>query len=210
MNSPFFQLKDFNFEHYCPYSIIFEYPFVKDGEVQIRQHKIMTRGEMYPNRKTIKFTEKQTPKQQVIEVKIYYDKSENISAPNPLLRIFYFNSLETYLITLPQVKEEQFNFVLTFYMDVNGMPHIDKATINETYYEEVPIKTTKPAATTTTEAKEGEAKTEEPPKEEPKTEKVKKERQNVCIIKLVECNYGLHPSILTVIFFKVEFNPKRS
>jgi len=27
MNSPFFSLKDFTFEHYNPYSIILEYPF---------------------------------------------------------------------------------------------------------------------------------------------------------------------------------------
>jgi hypothetical protein len=27
MNSPFFSLKDFNFEQYNPYSIILEYPF---------------------------------------------------------------------------------------------------------------------------------------------------------------------------------------
>jgi len=30
MNSPFFSLKDFTFEHYNPYSVLLEYPFLSN------------------------------------------------------------------------------------------------------------------------------------------------------------------------------------
>jgi molecular chaperone DnaK (HSP70) len=83
MNSPYFSMKDFNFEHYNPYSIILEYPFssklfliLEDGQVEIRHHKIISKGEIMPNKKSIKFTEKQIPKRDVIELKFYYSQPE--------------------------------------------------------------------------------------------------------------------------------------
>jgi hypothetical protein len=70
--------------------------------------------------------------------------------------------------------------------------HIEKASINEAYYEEAPVKTdAKP-----TETKEGE-KTEEK-KDEKKTEKAKKEKSTVCILKTAECAYGIPQSVLDV------------
>ena len=94
MNSPFFSMKDFTFEHYNPYSIILEYPFMsksililEDGQTQIRQHKIIGKGEILPNKKSIKFTEKQIPKQDVITLKLYYNKDEIPFLNNTLLGI---------------------------------------------------------------------------------------------------------------------------
>jgi hypothetical protein len=85
MNSPFFSMKDFTFEQYNPYSIILEYPFLKDGQVQIRTHKLISKGEIMPNKKSIKFTEKQMPKQDVIQMKFFYDKDEVPFLSNHLL-----------------------------------------------------------------------------------------------------------------------------
>lgn len=48
------------------------------------------------------------------------------------------------------------------------------------------------------EKKDGEK--EEEKKEEPKTEKVKKERNNVCMLKIAECNYGNSKPALDVKF----------
>ena len=74
MSSPYFSLKDFNFEHCNPYTIQFEYPFVKDGTLEIRNTKIISKGENVPNRKSIKFNEKQLPKQSSLELKLYLNK----------------------------------------------------------------------------------------------------------------------------------------
>ena len=35
------------------------------------------------------------------------------------------------MISLPHVKEELWTFVLQFYLDASGLPHLDKASINE-------------------------------------------------------------------------------
>ena len=111
------------------------------------------------------------------------------------------------MISIPSVKEEQYQFVVQFLLDICCIPHVDKASINETYFEEVPVKaaaasTAKPSAkdddksntaTSTTEEKQPEAENTAP-----KTEKVKKERSNVCMLKISECNYGNPKSVLDV------------
>jgi hypothetical protein len=111
---------------------------------------------------------------------------------------------------MPHVKEEQWTFVIQFYMDHCGIPQLDKASINEIYYEEVPVKTpTTTTTTTTTQNTEqnkaeqsAEQKTEQPKPEEKKTEKVKKEKNTICIIKLAEILYGLPQSYLDNIIQK--------
>ena len=85
MCSPFFSLKDFTFEHYNPYSIVLEYPFFKDGAVQMRNHTIIKKGENLPSRKSIKFSEKQTPKQDVIQLRFFYNNEEVGFLNNTLL-----------------------------------------------------------------------------------------------------------------------------
>lgn len=88
MTSPFFVLKDFTLEHYNPYSINLEYPFLKDGAVQIRNHKIISKTENLPNRKSIKFSEKQIPKNDLLTLKFSYLKEEIPFLSNILLSKF--------------------------------------------------------------------------------------------------------------------------
>merc|ERR1712151_1381904 len=117
-----------------------------------RKNKLISRGENIPNKKSIKFTEKQMPKQDVITLKFSYNSEEYNFTPNPLL-----NSC---IISIPSVKEEQYQFVVQFLLDICCIPHVDRASINETYFEEVPIK--EPVKTDKKdEAKKDEAKKEE-------------------------------------------------
>jgi hypothetical protein len=46
------------------------------------------------------------------------------------------------MASIPHVKEEQWTFALQFLLDQHGLPHLDKAAINEVYHDEVPSKTT--------------------------------------------------------------------
>ena len=85
MCSPYYALKDFTFEHFNPYSVVLEYPFLKDGAVQTRTHLIIKRGENLPSRKSIKFSEKQVPKQEVIQLRFYYNNEEFGFLNNTLL-----------------------------------------------------------------------------------------------------------------------------
>lgn len=196
MSSPYFSLKDFTFEHYNPFSVVLEYPFFKEGQIQIRTHTIIKKGENFPSRKSIKFSEKQVPKQDVLQLRIFYNNDEITFLNNNLLsKYFISNLLETFMVSLPHVKEEQWTFILQFYLDANGLPHLDKASINEIYYEDAPstTKTTAPAENNTKPAEGTEAKPEEK-----KVEKAKKERSTLGMIKLVECLYGLSQAELDV------------
>jgi heat shock protein 4 len=194
MNSPHFSLKDFNFEHCNTYSIIFEYPFVKNDQIEIRTTKLIQRNELFPSRKSIKFTEKQIPKETVLDLKFFYSQEEVTFLKN--------NLLKNYMISIPQVKEEQYTLVMEFYLDQNCLFTLDKAFINEVYYEDkvIPVTTT-PTTTTTTPNTTTENTTTTTPttetKPEEKVEKIKKERKTNCIIKLVNCTYGNNPSLLT-------------
>ena len=90
MNSPFFSLKDFNFEHCNTYSIIFEYPFLKNDQVEIRTTKLIQRSELFPSRKSIKFSEKQIPKDSVLDIKFHYNSEElNFLKQTLLSKIIY-------------------------------------------------------------------------------------------------------------------------
>ncbi len=110
------------------------------------------------------------------------------------------------MVSIPQVKEEQYQFVIQFLLDICSIPHVDKANINEVYYEEVPVKVTAPAANTENkDAKPQEGQAEQKP-EAPKTEKVKKERSHVCILKIAECTYGNSQSLLDVIHLFFNLN----
>lgn len=108
------------------------------------------------------------------------------------------------MVSVPHVKEEHYQFVVQFLLDICSIPHVDKAHINETYYEEVPVKATAPAANPENKdvkAQEGQA---EQKAEPPKTEKVKKERSHVCMLKISECTYGNSQSVLDVIKLNID------
>ena len=105
------------------------------------------------------------------------------------------------MISIPHVKEEQHQLVVHFLLDICCIPHVDKATINEIYYEEHPVKQA-PVTTPVTNTENKDQKPQENTQpEQPKTEKVKKERNNVCILKIAECTYGLPQTTLNVILF---------
>lgn len=59
--------------------------FLEDGNLEIRKNKLISRGENIPNKKSIKFTEKQMPKQEVITLKFFYNPEEYNLTSNPLL-----------------------------------------------------------------------------------------------------------------------------
>lgn len=90
MNSPFFSLKDFNFEHCNTYSIVFEYPFVKNDQVELRSTKLIQKNELFPSRKSIKFSEKQIPKESSLEVKFFYSHEELPFLKQNLLSKFFY------------------------------------------------------------------------------------------------------------------------
>lgn len=76
MNSPYFSLKDFSFLHFNSYSIIFEYPFVMNEKLEIRNNKLIHKNESFPIRKSIRFTEKQMTKDNIIDMKFHYSLDE--------------------------------------------------------------------------------------------------------------------------------------
>jgi hypothetical protein len=90
---------------------------------------------------------------------------------------------------------------MEFYLDQNNLFNLDKAFINEVYYEDKVAQPTTNANTTNTNtsATTTTPNTNTTPETnaEEKTEKVKKERRTNCIIKLVSCNYGNSPNSLT-------------
>jgi hypothetical protein len=147
--------------------------------VQLRTHTIIKKGENFPNRKSIKFSDKQTPKQDVLTLKFMYNPDEAQYIKNTLLN--------SYMVSLAKIEEEQWTFALQFYLDHNGIPSLDKASINSIYYEDAPATATPTTSTPTTQTEEKKDNSQT----EKKAEKVKKEKQHTCIIKLFECNFGL-------------------
>lgn len=180
LSSPFFHLKDYVFEHYNNYTILLEYPFMKDGQVQIRTHKLIAKGDHFPAKKTIKFTEKQVPNEPVINLKLGYSPEEAPHLSNHVIR--------AYSVVLPKITSDKFEFVLNFGIDANGFPSIEKGTINEYWFEEAPVDPKE-------KEKEKESKDNKMDVDE-QVKKVKKEKPTACIVNLVEQNFGLSVDLL--------------
>ena len=169
MNSPFFSVKNFEFEHHNPYTIIMEYPFLtKKGESVIRTHKIIKQGENIPGEKSIKFTNTQVPNIDIVPLKFYYDENEVDWMDNKLLNV--------YNVKLPKKKEEKWELRLKFLLDLNCIPSLTNAEIKETYTEEVEVKKEKKEEKKEEEKKE-EKKEEEKKEEEKKEEKKEEEKK---------------------------------
>ena len=64
---------------------IFNFNFLEDGNLEVRKNKLISRGENIPNKKSIKFTEKQMPKQEVLTLKFFYNNEEYNFTSSPLL-----------------------------------------------------------------------------------------------------------------------------
>jgi hypothetical protein len=57
--------------------------------LETRKNRLISRGENIPNKKSIKFTEKQMPKQDVLTLKFFYNNEEYNFTSNPLLSIYF-------------------------------------------------------------------------------------------------------------------------
>jgi heat shock protein 4 len=190
LSSPLFQIKDYTFEHFNNYTVLIEYPFIKEGQVQIRTHKIIKKGDAFPTKKSIKFTEKQLPQESILNIKLKYDETEV-----PHLKNQVINSYE---IHLPKITNDKFEFVLHFCMDINGMPYIEKSALNEYWFEEVPVVVSKPEEKKDEKKddKKEEKKDDKKMDVEPETKKVRKDRAHQCIINIVEQNYAISRNVL--------------
>lgn len=193
LTNPSFRIENYHFEHYNNFTIMLEYPFLKDGQVQIRTHKILNKGEHFPTKKSIKFTEKQVPNEKMLNLKLLYVYDEL-----PHMKNHVINSYE---IHLPPVNQEKFDFVLHFSMDINGMPFIDKVNITEYWFEEVAVEVKK-------DDKNNEKKEDGKMEVEQETKKVRKENINPCIINIIEQNYGLSRNILDNLISIEQFQEK--
>ena len=203
MRSPYYTIMNFAFEHYNPYGINMEYPYLKNGNIENRTHLILKAGENFPAKKSITFTESQTPKKDVIPLRFCYINKEVQWMDNVLLK--------GYQVTMPKKTEEKFKFTLTFELDINGLPKLSAAVINEEYYEEVPVKKEekkKEKATKVEEDKKDNNKAEEGNNDEakenkevkkeetPKMQKVKRERNNVLHFDNTDTLFGTPQGIL--------------
>ena len=132
MNSPYFNVRNYEFEHFNPYSIILEYPFLtKDKKEEIRKISIIKRGENIKKKKEITFTDSQLPHKENINLKFYYDEKEIQWIPNKLLN--------SYNISIPKKKENKWEIKFEFNLDLNIIPVLSGAQFKETYKEMVPV-----------------------------------------------------------------------
>ena len=150
MNSPYYTIQNFGFNHYNPYSIEMEYPFMKDGKEITKKLNIVPSGIDVPASKTITFTNTQLPNKDIIPLKFYYSENQKLDwLPNKLLN--------SYNIHLKKKKEKDWKFTLKYDLDINCIPKLDKANIIESKIELVPVIDT----TEKKEEKKDEKKTEE-------------------------------------------------
>ena len=133
MNSPYFTLQNFGFNHYNPYAIEMEYPFIKDKKEIIKKLTIMKSGDIdLPSSKTITFTNIQLPDKELIPIKFYYLDNPDINwLPNKLLA--------SYNIHLKKKKEKDWKFALKYILDINGIPKLQESKLIETKMEMVPV-----------------------------------------------------------------------
>lgn len=170
---------------------------MKSENLEIRKTKLIMKNEMFPSRKSIKFTEKQIPKNNVLDMKFHYSLEELPYLKQSLLSK---NSIivENYMVSIPNVQEDQYTLAMEFYLDQNGLFSLDKAVLIVTYLEDKVIPANSSSKDTATNNPQDAGKdtnmesekTGEKKDEEKKVEKIKKERKTNCLIKLVSCAYG--------------------
>ena len=124
MNSPYFNVKNFEFEQYSSYTIRMEYPFLKDKKEEIRRLDLIKGGINIPVSKTISFLPHQLPDKEIIPLKFYYkDEPELNWLPNKLLN--------SYNVHLKKKKEKDWKFVIQYVLDINCIPKLDTAILKE-------------------------------------------------------------------------------
>jgi heat shock protein 4 len=105
----------------------------------------------------------------------------------PFMKNHYIRS---YNIILPKISTEKFELILHFVIDQNGIPSIDKANLNEIWFEEVPVEKKEEKK----EDKKDDKKEENKMEVDPDTKQVKKEKSIPVSLSLVEQNFGLSRS----------------
>ena len=136
MNSPYYALKDFAFQHYNPYLIQIEYPIMnKLGQESIAYSNLFLEGENIPSSKVLVLNKLQLPFKKNIRIKILYFK-ENQNLSDLQNKIIY-----SYNIYLPIDKQTDWNLNLIFSLDINCIPQLIKSTIKEAFKEKVQVQT---------------------------------------------------------------------
>ena len=86
MNSPYFNVQNFEFEQYNPYDIKIEYPVIKDKKEVKKTLEIIKAGINIPASKTISFTQNQISNLDKIPIKFFYSDDPRLDwLPNKLL-----------------------------------------------------------------------------------------------------------------------------
>lgn len=125
MSSPLFVTKNYTFEHYNNHTILIEYPYLTpNGTIEARSKEIIRKGESFPARKHVKFTNRQLPKDSTVRINLSYKPQEVNYLKNPLIA--------SYSITLPcAIESDEYELVLNFYLNEFGIPTIEKACLIE-------------------------------------------------------------------------------
>ncbi|HCB94698.1 MAG TPA: hypothetical protein DEP65_02895, partial [Ruminococcus sp.] len=179
MNSPYFNVQNFEFDQYNNYTIKMEYPFLKDNKEEIRQTTIISRGINIPVSKTISFAPNQIVDKEIIPLKFFYDNDPKLDwLPNKLLN--------SYNIHLKKKKEKDWKFVVKYILDICGIPKLDVAQLNEKKKEMVPVP----------EDKKKEEKKEEKKAEPPKMKEKIVETESKLTVDQVEILFGTPKGIL--------------
>ena len=169
MNSPYYNIQNFEFHNYNPYTIEMEYPFLKDGKEVIKKLNIVNSGIDFPASKTITFTNTQLPDKDIIPLKLYYSENQKLSwLPNKLLN--------SYNIHLKKKKEKDWKFALKYILDINCIPKLEIANILESKIELVPVIDTTQKKEEKKEGKKDDKKPEEKKPEDKKPEEKKTRR----------------------------------
>ena len=130
MNSPYFAIKNFTFQHYNKYLIQMECPCVNQyGQDSLMYLNIFFEGENIPSSKTITLNKLQLPFRNIIQVKFFYFPND------PELSFLPNKLINSYNIYLPIEKRTDWKLNLIYNLDINCIPQLVKAYISELFIE---------------------------------------------------------------------------
>ena len=115
MSSPFYDINISKFEHYNPYAIMMEFPFMKNNEMIKKQIEIIKKGANLPSDKTISFTNNQLPNLDIINLKFF-------CGDNQMLKFLPNKLLNSYDISLKIKKENKWKLIIRYVLDINCIP----------------------------------------------------------------------------------------
>ena len=124
MSSPFYDINISKFEHYNPYAIMMEFPFMKNNEMIKKQIEIIKKGANLPSDKTISFTNNQLPNLDIINLKFFY-------SDNQMLKFLPNKLLNSYDISLKIKKEKKWKLIIRYVLDINCIPQLISAELRQ-------------------------------------------------------------------------------